>query len=129
LSFLREFFQEEEPRISRRDTDKGKRESAEFMAKSRSSLPQKSVFLAVFLWEITNAFHPDNSNRGGVFVRFYPCPSVKSVVQFLWLRQYAAPSLCVKKSFDLTELPNSANAPQIPVEAGFILTVIQTSGE
>jgi hypothetical protein len=71
--------------------DREKRESTEFLKKPRLSLPQKSVFLAVFLWEITNAFHPDNSNRGGVSVRFYPCPSVKSVVQFLWLRQSVAP--------------------------------------
>jgi hypothetical protein len=88
-------FQEEEPRISRMDTDKVKRESTDFMVKPRSSLPLKSVFLAVFLWEITNAFHPANTNRGGVSVRFYPCPSVKSVAQFLWLRQCAASSLAV----------------------------------
>jgi len=42
--------------------------------------PQKSVYSSVFLWEIIVAFHPSDINGIGVFVRIYPCPSVKSVV-------------------------------------------------
>ncbi len=72
-------------------TDKEKWESTEFIEKSRLSLQLKSIFLSIFRYETTIVFHPANSNRVSVSDRFYPCPSVKSVVQFLWLRQSAAP--------------------------------------
>ena len=68
------------------DTDKEKGESTEFMAKSQSSLNRNPFFR----YETTIFFHQADTNRVSVSVRFYPCPSVKSVVQFLWMRQCAA---------------------------------------
>ena len=54
--------------------------------------------------------HSANTNRVGASLYLYPCSSVKSVVQFLWLRPTAALRLSVKKLFDLSELPKSATA-------------------
>ena len=98
LSFLREFFQdqEEEPRISRMDTDQEEKNShAEALGTRRleaspirfsSRISPRPQRLCVSLF-----FQPFRGFGMLFSVRSYPCPSVKSVVEFLWLRPTAAP--------------------------------------